>query len=186
MFAAGLIAIRTVLAMTILTGIIFPVLIYGVGALLFKQQANGSLITKQGQIVGSELLAQKFESNIYFYSRPSASEFVATPSGASNLGPTSAALKDILNERREQNGAEAPADLLTASGSGLDPHLSPEAVVFQIDRVASARGLNEEKTQEVRRLIDTFTEQPQLGLLGARRVNVLKLNLALDDIANEP
>lgn len=186
MIAASTIALRTLLTMTILTGIIYPLLIYGLGSIFFEDRAKGSLIFRQGEVVGSELLAQKFATNSYFYSRPSASDYATVPSGASNLGPTSRALQEAIEQRKQQNGDNAPPDLLTASGSGLDPHLSPEALTHQIARVAEARQFNELKKQQLRNAITELTEEPQFGFLGGKRVNVLKLNMALDRLANEP
>lgn len=186
MLAATMIAIRTLISMTVLTGILYPLLVYGIGSVFFKTEANGSLLARQGQVVGSELIAQKFASDRYFHSRPSAVDYGTVPSGASNLGPTSAALKEAIDKRRSQYGANAPTDLITASGSGLDPHLSPDAVIYQIDRVATARGFNDQKKQKLRNAINSLTEEPQLGFLGDRTVNVLKLNLALDELTNEP
>lgn len=178
-------ALRMMVVMTVLTGLIYPLSVTAISQVVFNRQANGSLIRIDGRTVGSELLAQKFASSGYFWSRPSAGDFATVASGASNKGPTAADLQKTLNERRaalrKAHGlaadAPVPDDLVTASGSGLDPHLSPEAVRFQVKRVAAARGLN---PQALEKLIIRLTEGRQLGLLGEPRVNVLRLNLALD------
>src|ERR1700737_4385127 len=138
-------SIRIYVLLTLLTGIIYPLAMTGVAQLLFPNQANGSRILDDGKIVGSELLAQKFESQVYFWPRPSAADYATVASGASNKGPTSADLKKSIEERREKFGTDAPMDLLTASGSGLDPHISPEAARLQIPRVAAARNMSIQK-----------------------------------------
>lgn len=178
-------ALRVLLTLSVLTGVIYPLFIYGVAELFFPWKANGSLILKNNKVVGSELIAQKFASNQYFYARPSADDYNTAPSAASNFGPTSQALKDAIDKRKSQYGANAPAELLTTSGSGLDPHLSPESVLFQLDRVVAARGFNEAKKQKLVDTIERLTEEPWLGFLGAKKVNILKLNLALDELNHE-
>jgi len=160
-------SLRLTLVFTFLTGLLYPLFVTGVAQLAFHDKANGT----------PSLLAQKFTSPKYFWPRPSAGDFGTVPSGASNFGPTSAALRKAVQERRDKLGANAPADLLYASGSGLDPHISPEAARFQIARVAAARGVGAEK---IAALVEKFVEPPQLGFLGEPRVNVLLLNLALD------
>ena len=170
-------SLRLYLVITLLTGIIYPLAFTGFAEALFPVQANGSRVFTQGKLTGSSLLAQKFESPRYFWPRPSAADFATVPSGASNQGPTSAALKKSIAERREKFGQDAPIDLLTASGSGLDPHLSPEAARSQTARVAKARGLT---NPAVTALVEQAIELPQFGFLGEPRVNVLQLNLALD------
>jgi K+-transporting ATPase ATPase C chain len=172
-------SLRIYLILTLLTGILYPLAITGVAQLLFPKQANGSRIAENGKLIGSDLLVQKFESPRYFWPRPSSADYATVPSGASNKGPTSADLKKSIDERRAKFGKDAPVDLLTASGSGLDPHISPEAARFQIVRVAAARNIS---IQEVTTFVDLTIEEPQLGFLGERRVNVLKLNLALDQL----
>jgi K+-transporting ATPase ATPase C chain len=158
--------------LTALTGIAYPLVVTGLARVAFQRQATGSVGPH-----GSTLLAQKTESPKYFWPRPSAGDFATVASGASNKGPTSADLVKSIAERREKFGKDAPDELLTASGSGLDPHLSPEAAKYQAARVAAERKIAIEK---VNALIDRLTEGPQLGFLGEPRVNVLKLNLALD------
>jgi potassium-transporting ATPase KdpC subunit len=172
-------SLRIYLVLTLLTGIVYPLAITDVAQVFFPKQANGSRIIAHNKLVGSELLAQKFEAPRYFWPRPSAADFATVPSGASNKGPTSADLRKAINERREKFGADAPVDMLTASGSGLDPHISPEAAQAQLARVAKARGLVAAK---ISALVDRTIESPQLGIFGDARVNVLKLNRALDQL----
>ena len=172
-------SIRILIVFTLLTGVLYPVVVTGISQLAFFDKTNGSLVRVDGKITGSELLAQKFEQPGYFWPRPSAANYATVASGASNKGPTSADLVKAIDERRAKFGANAPGDLLTASGSGLDPHISPEAASLQTPRVAQTRKLAPEK---VTALIVAHTEPPQLGLLGEPRVNVLALNLALDEL----
>lgn len=171
-------AIRLLAVLTLLTGFAYPLAVTGLGRALFASASGGSLVNRSDQTVGSELLAQKFESPRYFWPRPSAGAFATVASSASNQAPTSDALRKAVIERQAKFGAGAPPDLLTASGSGLDPHLSPEAALFQAPGVAHARQLPVEKLNA---MIEETTERPQLGFLGEPRVNVLKLNLALDE-----
>jgi potassium-transporting ATPase KdpC subunit len=172
-------SLRIYIVLTLLTGILYPLAMTGVAQLLFPKQANGSRIIENGKLVGSDLIAQKFESRKYFWPRPSSADYATVPSGASNKGPTNADLKKSIEERREKLGTDAPVDLLTASGSGLDPHISPEAARMQISRVAAARSMS---LQQVSALVDQTIEQPQLGFLGEPRVNVVRLNRALDQL----
>jgi K+-transporting ATPase ATPase C chain len=172
-------SLRIYIVLTLLTGIIYPLAMTGVAQLLFPRQANGSRLVENGKLLGSDLLAQKFDSPRYFWPRPSAADYATIASGASNKGPTSADLKKAIEERRAKFGADAPVDLLTASGSGLDPHISPEAARLQTPRIAAARNISIEK---ISALLDQTIEGPQLGFLGEPRVNVLKLNLALDQL----
>ena len=170
-------SLRIYIVLTLLTGILYPLAMTGIAQLLFPKQANGSRIVENGNLVGSDLLGQKFESPRYFWPRPSAADYATVASGASNKGPTSADLKKSIDERRERFGSNAPVDLLTASGSGLDPHISPEAARSQIQRVADARKMS---SQQISSLVDQTMEPPQFGFLGEPRVNVLRLNQALD------
>ena len=178
-------SIRLTVVFTILTGILYPLAITGMAQLAFRDKANGSLIERNGKIIGSELLAQQFQGAQYFWPRPSAGNYATVPSGASNLGPTSAALRSNVAARaaaiRVANklpaDATVPTDLLFTSGSGLDPHISPDAARLQVARVATARGVSGES---IKTLIERFIEPPQFGFLGESRVNVLLLNLALD------
>jgi K+-transporting ATPase ATPase C chain len=170
---------------TLLTGVAYPLAMTGLGQVLFPSAANGSAIVRDGQVVGSALIGQAFTRDDYFWGRPSAAGdgYNARGSSGSNLGPTSQALADRVTAEAARYGvpaAEIPVELLTTSGSGLDPHISPEAAYFQAERVATARGLG---LDAVRQLIETQTEAPIAGILGQPRVNVLQLNLALDDLS---
>jgi potassium-transporting ATPase KdpC subunit len=180
-------AFRMLLFMTFLTGLAYPLAMTAVSQLLFKDKANGSLLERGGHAVGSEFVAQKFESAKYFWSRPSGGDYNPLPSGGTNLGQTSEALKKQVDERTAKlqaaHGAETPIpqDLLFASSSGLDPHISPEAALYQVSRVATARGLS---LEQVKSLVNQHVEGRQIGFLGEPRVNVLQLNLALDRLGN--
>jgi potassium-transporting ATPase KdpC subunit len=179
-------ALKLFLIMTIITGIAYPLLITILGQIFFPNKANGSLINKDGSIIGSELIGQKFTSDKYFWPRPSAIDYNPLPSGGSNLGPTSAALKDLVVSRKDAieranpGSFDVPIDLLFASGSGLDPDISPEAARFQIDRVAHARGLDNKAKIKLIDLVEKQIKQPDFGILGEPRINVLRLNIALD------
>jgi K+-transporting ATPase ATPase C chain len=171
---------------TVLLGVVYPLVVTGLAQVLFPDQANGQLIYRDGRLVGSRLIGQRFSSPGYFRSRPSAAGpagYDATASGGTNLGPTNALLVDVVRARtaaarRENPAVPVPIDLVTSSASGLDPHVSPAAAVFQVPRVARERGLSE---ATVRRLVTAFTAPRDLGFLGEPRVNVLLLNLALDE-----
>jgi K+-transporting ATPase ATPase C chain len=183
------IAIITLGLFTILTGLLYPLLVTGIAQLIFPGRANGSLIQKGGKLLGSELIGQPFRDPKYFWSRPSATTpyaYDAAASSGSNYGPLNPALLDSVKKRVQnlktadpQNSLPIPVDLVTSSGSGLDPHISIAAAQYQISRVARARGMSEER---VRSLVGQSTEGRQLGFLGEPRVNVLELNLALDEM----
>lgn len=180
-------ALTVFVVLSIITGLAYPLLTTGVARVLFPHQAAGSLIERDGTVVGSELIGQAFSSPGYFWSRPSATAPMAYnggASGGSNLGPTNPALARAVQERIAAlhaadpgNPAQIPVDLVTASGSGLDPHISTAAAEYQVRRVARVRGLPE---AEVRKLVRAYTDRPWLGLIGDPAVNVLPLNLALD------
>jgi K+-transporting ATPase ATPase C chain len=173
-------ALVLTLAFALLLGFAYPLALTGLGQLLFTEQANGSLVRDHDQIVGSSLIGQSFASDRYFHGRPSAagSGYDGLASAGSNLGPTSKALAErVTKDVVALGGGPVPNDLVLTSGSGLDPHISPEAARFQISRVAKARNL---PLQTLSDLVDHVTEQPLLGVLGEPRVNVLALNQALD------
>ena len=189
-------ALVLVLGLTIITGFVYPLAITGIAGVLFPYQAQGSLIEKDGKVIGSELIGQEFASDKYFQSRPSAttgpdaddpSKTVAAPYNAvnsmgSNLGPTNKALidrvtADVARHKQENPSAQVPIDLVTTSGSGLDPHISPAAAYFQVPRIAKARNMTENALRE---LVAQHVEGRTLGIFGEPRVNVLELNLALD------
>jgi len=192
-------AIVVLVALTLITGLAFPLAMTGIAEVLFPRQAQGSLIEQDGKVVGSALIGQVFESDKYFHGRPSAttapdpkdsSKTVPAPynaanSGGSNLGPSNKALidrvqGDVDKLKAENPSMPVPQDLVTTSASGLDPHISPEAALFQVPRIAKARNLPEDR---IRQLVADNTEGRLFGLLGEPRVNVLQLNLALDHLA---
>ena len=194
-------AIVLVVALTLLTGLAYPLAMTGLAQVLFPYQANGSLIQKDGKVIGSELIGQLFTEDKYFRGRPSATTkadpndasktvpdpYNAASSGGSNLGPTSKALiervkEDVDKLKAENPNAPVPIDLVTTTASGLDPHISPEAALFQVPRVAKARNMPEDR---VRRLVGQRIEGRLFGILGEPRVNVLALNMALDRMATQ-
>jgi potassium-transporting ATPase KdpC subunit len=192
-------ALVLIVALTLITGLVYPLAMTGIAGVIFPQQAQGSLIERDGKVVGSVLIGQEFTSDRYFHGRPSATvapdpndstktvpaPYNAANSGGSNLGPTNKALiervqGDLDKLKQENPSAPAPIDLVTTSGGGLDPHISPAAALFQVPRVAKVRNLPEDR---VRQLVDEHVESRFLGLIGEPRVNVLALNLALDRTA---
>jgi potassium-transporting ATPase KdpC subunit len=191
-------AIVMVVALTLVTGLAYPLMMTQLAEMIFPYQAHGSLVTRDGKVVGSLLIGQEFKSDRYFHGRPSATTapdpadstktvpapYNAANSGGSNLGPTSKSLiervqGDLENLKKENPSAPVPIDLVTTSASGLDPHISPEAALFQVPRVARARNMTEDR---VRQLVELHIESRDLGILGEPRVNVLALNLALDRV----
>lgn len=185
-------AVTLFILLSVITGLIYPLLVTGIGQALFPQQAAGSLIERDGKLVGSRLIGQPFTDPKYFWGRPSATSpypYNAAASGGSNLGPLNPALKEAVESRVKAlriadpgNAAPVPVDLVTASASGLDPHISPAAAEYQVTRVARARGLAPET---VRNLVTQQTENRQWGIFGEPRVNVLELNLALDPLPSQ-
>jgi K+-transporting ATPase ATPase C chain len=192
-------AIVLLVALTLITGVIYPFAMTGIARVIFPIQSQGSLVEENGRIVGSALIGQQFQNDRYFHGRPSATvapdpndptktvpaPYNAANSGGSNLGPTNKSLiervqGDMDRLQQENPSAEVPIDLVTTSGSGLDPHISPAAALFQVPRVAKTRNMSEDS---VRRLVDEHVEGRTLGILGEPRVNVLALNLALDRAA---
>jgi potassium-transporting ATPase KdpC subunit len=192
-------AILVLVALTLITGLAYPLAMTGIAQIIFPYQARGSMIERGGKVVGSELIGQEFDSDKYFHGRPSATtapdpkdptKTIAAPynadnSGGSNLGPSNKALIDRVQGdmdklKQENPSMPVPLDLVTTSASGLDPHISPEAALFQVPRVAKARNLPEDR---IRQLVADRTEGRLFGLLGEPRVNVLLLNLALDQLA---
>ncbi len=185
-----IISLKIFLFFTILTGIIYPLLITGIAQVVFPFQANGSLITKDNKVIGSKLIGQHFDSAIYFTSRPSAISYNPMPSGGSNYGLTNIKLKNLVDERKKQfiafnqldSLAVIPSEMLFASASGLDPHISPNAALIQVNRVVKARGFDSSHTQQLINLIKRQTENLQFSLLGEPRINVLILNIELDNL----
>jgi len=186
-------ALTMLIVLTVLTGLIYPLAVTGLAQVFFPEQANGSLIVREGKVIGSKLIGQHFDKPEYFWSRPSATApfpYNAAASAGSNLGPTNPVLLNAVKARvvalraaDPGNELPIPVDLVTASGSGLDPHISPAAASYQVKRVAHARSLDE---NSVLALVSKHTEGRQFGVLGEQRVNVLMLNLALDALPTEP
>lgn len=185
-----IIALKMLGIMTILLGVIYPLFITGIAQLVFPSKANGSLVDINGTPRGSELIGQKIDTVIYFNTRPSATDYEVLASGGSNLSLTSRKLYDLVQTRKAElvmknnlaQDAVIPADLLFASASGLDPHISPEAAKIQVRRISEIRRFSQEQIMQLETLIDKLTEQPQFGIFGCKRVNVFMLNLELDNL----
>jgi potassium-transporting ATPase KdpC subunit len=185
-----IVALKIFLFFTILTGVIYPLLVTGIAQLAFPAKANGSLIVKDNKIIGSELIGQQFDSAVYFSSRPSAISYNPVPSGGSNYGLTNRKLKETVEVRKRQflafnhldSNTSVPSEMLFASGSGLDPHISPEAALLQVDRICKARKFNEVQKKKLIQCIDDQKESPQFLILGEPRINVILLNLKADNI----
>jgi K+-transporting ATPase ATPase C chain len=180
-------AVLVTIFWTVVVGGIYPLLMYGVGAAFFPGQAQGSLLVKDGKVVGSALIGQDFSDNAFFHSRPSSITYDASNSGATNWGWTSSDLKKAYGLSRldwqiANSNTEPPQEMVTASGSGLDPHVSPQGAELQVPRVAAARHLSSADTERLLTLVRSLEEAPQLGFLGEPRVNVLKLNIAVDGL----
>ena len=167
----------------LITGVIYPLFITVVSQVTLKDKANGSLLTKNGKVIGSELLAQEFKGKQYFWPRPSAANYDTQASAASNLSPDSKALHEAIAKRAVDNGLDINSndDLLYTSGSGLDPHISPESAERQINRIVEARHLDSGKALDLKKVVENNIEGRQFGILGKARINVLKLNLILDE-----
>jgi potassium-transporting ATPase KdpC subunit len=183
-------ALKIFLFFTILTGIVYPLLITGIAQVVFPAKANGSLILRDNKIIGSELIGQQFDSTIYFTSRPSAISYNPLPSGGSNYGLTNIKLKNLVAERKHQfiafNQLDSltviPSEMLFASASGLDPHISPKAALLQVERIVQVRQFDDGKKQRLLQSISELSENPQYSVFGEKRINVLLLNLKLDEI----
>jgi K+-transporting ATPase ATPase C chain len=185
-----IISIKLFLFFTILTGAVYPLLVTGIAQVIFPEKANGSLIVKDNKIIGSELIGQQFDAKEYFTSRPSINSYNPLPSGGSNYGLTNLKLKNLVADRKKQfivfnqldSLAEVPSEMLFASASGLDPHISQKAALLQVDRITKARNFNIIQKQNLIQSVKNLTETPQFLVLGEERVNVLILNLELDRI----
>lgn len=173
------------LFMTLLTGVFYPLLIWGIDLLLFKKKSLGELIEVDGQVRGARNIGQKFSSNWYFWGRPSAIDYKAESSGASQLAPTASLLKENIAkyaELYEKTEKDIPPELILSSGSGLDPHISPQAALFQLPRVMHARNVEDSEKVKIEALIKKLSEEADLGLFGRKRINVLMLNIELDKV----
>ena len=185
-----LISLKIFLFFTVLTGIIYPLIVTAIAQLAFPSKANGSLIVKDHKTIGSELIGQQFDSTIYFTSRPSAVSYNPLPSGGSNYGLTNIKLKNLVAERKQQfiafNQLDSltiiPSEMLFASASGLDPHISPKAALLQAERIAMVRNFDNSQKQSLLQCINELSEKPTFMFLGGERINVFLLNLMLDEI----
>ncbi len=185
-----IISLKLLLYLTIITGVIYPVLMTIISNAVFPNQSSGSMIEEQGKVIGSELIGQSFDSAIYFSPRPSAISYNPAPSSGTNQGPTNAILKDSVEQRRKRyaeingltEGTHIPEDAIFASASGVDPHISIDNALLQSNRIAKSRNFDENKKEQLMQLIGKLTENPQLGVLGEKRINVLLLNIELDKL----
>jgi K+-transporting ATPase ATPase C chain len=182
--------IKLFVYLVILTGIVYPILITGMGQLLFWEKANGSQVEINGHVGGSRLIGQQFINDAYFWPRPSAVDYNPVPSSGSNMGPTNVKLAGLMHDRKatfvESNNLTdstyIPLEMISSSGSGLDPHISPRAAILQINRIAKARNFNAGQERQLLDLINRMTEKPQFSIFGESRINVFELNLNLDKI----
>jgi K+-transporting ATPase ATPase C chain len=187
-----IISFKIFLFLTILTGIVYPVLITCIAQISFNSKANGSMVFAENKAVGSELIGQTFDGTIYFSSRPSATGYNPLPSGGSNFGITNSKLINQVSERKRKflaynsldSLSDLPSEMLFASASGLDPHISPESALIQVERISKARNFNGSQKETLNKKIRELIESPQFGFLGNERINVLKLNLALNELSN--
>jgi potassium-transporting ATPase KdpC subunit len=185
-----MISLKIFLVFTLLTGILYPLVITGIAQIVFPEKANGSLIVKGNKIIGSGLIGQQFDTTIYFSSRPSAILYNPVPSGGSNYGLTNVKLKNLVADRKKQfiifnqldSLAVIPSEMLFASASGLDPHISQKAALLQVDRISNTRNFNTIQKQNLVQSVKNLTETPQFSVLGEERVNVLILNIELDKL----
>lgn len=185
-----IISLKLLLYLTIITGIIYPVLMTIISNAVFPNKCAGSMIEGKEKVLGSELIGQSFDNAIYFSPRPSAISYNPVPSGGTNQGPTNALLKDSVEQRRKRyietnflpEGTHVPEDAIFASASGVDPHISVENATLQLNRIIKSRNFDENKQTELKELINRLIEKPQFGILGEERINVLKLNIQLDKL----
>jgi potassium-transporting ATPase KdpC subunit len=185
-----IISLKIIIFFTILTGIIYPLLVTGIAQVIFPHKANGSLIIKDNKVIGSELIGQQFDSAIYFTSRPSSVSYNPLPSGGSNYGLTNSTLKQLVDERKHQfiafNQLDSliaiPSEMIFESASGLDPHISQKAALLQVNRIARARNFDSFQKQKLVQCVTKLTEVPQYNCLGNERINVLVLNIELDEL----
>lgn len=180
-------SLKMLLVMTVITGIIYPMFITVTGKVLFSKKAEGSIIYINGKPVGSELIGQNFSDNRYFHGRPSASNYETIPASASNKSVTNREFNDEVKKRYEELSKEyssnnIPQEMYLKSGSGIDPHISPQSALMQIERVAASRNFSADKKEKLKNIITALTEKRDFGILGEERVNVLKLNLAVDKL----
>lgn len=183
-------SVKVTLLFTVLTGVIYPLAITALGQIIFPYKSNGSLLKLDNKVIGSELIAQKFENDKYFQSRPSYTDFSSMPSGGSNLAIASLDYKaksdslynSFIGKNALPNGVSVPAEMMSYSASGIDPHVSKDAALLQVNRIVKTRGWNEDKRMKLLNIIDSLTEKPQFGFLGEERINVLLINVEIDKL----